>query len=534
MWDLPDSVEVRDCGEKGRGLVAKREIPPGEGVFREEAFCKVVFEDFGGQVCDNCFRYLGPSSTGCKGAVGCDECRKIKFCSQECREKSEEEHSFECELLRSGTLKEVSRRVGVTFDRCRLLARREAGAGRAPQAQVRPDLRPQGQQGGVPQGNQGGVRGPGAGGPQDPQNPERGVQTGLGGGRRAGPAPQGPVHHRLQQLRHPGVRRGDSGGLRGSGRARVARGRGSDQRPGTRESAPEPDHRGVGPVRALQPAQPQLRPELRLHRSQSRLPRGGGSGHRDPNQQKNPKGPGTHHKLRRAVRVQERPDEEPPPDQALRVPVREVPLSPGGQRGPLHPGLHLLQLLRAQRRLRRDRGLSSGRLLGDPERLLPPPEPPGDHRRPGVPDFPAHRLPQVPLLQRDLLRLRGHQDRQRVPEHHPGGGVHQPREAGPGDGDSHRLLPPEEVPEAPPEAHPPPPPEPPALQVPQAHHFLERLRRRLGLRQLLRLEDDRGPRPGAEDQLHQHRHVQPPLHQGRCALLPRPLGGVGLVLAEGP
>ncbi|OII75165.1 uncharacterized protein cubi_03181 [Cryptosporidium ubiquitum] len=123
MWNLPEKIEIREDKRKGRSIVAKEEIQMGESILKEEAYCRILFSDNMEEICDACFNYLGLSDSCSENIFVCQECKKIKFCSKRCMEEFRAIHDFECRMLKLDTLRMISNKVGVSFDRSRLLTR---------------------------------------------------------------------------------------------------------------------------------------------------------------------------------------------------------------------------------------------------------------------------------------------------------------------------------------------------------------------------------------------------------------------------
>ncbi|POM82597.1 SET domain protein [Cryptosporidium meleagridis] len=123
MWNLPEKIEIREDERKGRSIIAKEEIEMGESILMEEPYCRILFGDNIEEVCDTCFNYLRLPDSHFECILECQECKKIKFCSKKCMEESKAIHHFECGILKLNILQMISNKVGVSFDRSRLLTR---------------------------------------------------------------------------------------------------------------------------------------------------------------------------------------------------------------------------------------------------------------------------------------------------------------------------------------------------------------------------------------------------------------------------
>lgn len=123
MWNFPENIEIRENERKGRCIVAKEEIQRGESILREEAYCRILLGENKGGICDVCFSYLGLSDSLAKRAFECLECKKVRFCSEKCREELKMVHDIECGILKLDILEMISHKVGVSFDRSHLLTR---------------------------------------------------------------------------------------------------------------------------------------------------------------------------------------------------------------------------------------------------------------------------------------------------------------------------------------------------------------------------------------------------------------------------
>ncbi|KAJ1610045.1 SET domain-containing protein [Cryptosporidium canis] len=123
MWNFPDKVGIREDGKKGRCVVARTDIKRGESILMEEAYCRILFSENREEICDSCLNYLETSGPRSGQTTECPGCKRVRFCSKECLEGVKKLHDLECGLLRLGMLEMISNKVGVSFDRSRLLTR---------------------------------------------------------------------------------------------------------------------------------------------------------------------------------------------------------------------------------------------------------------------------------------------------------------------------------------------------------------------------------------------------------------------------
>ncbi|XP_066953491.1 histone-lysine N-methyltransferase SMYD3-like [Macrobrachium rosenbergii] len=92
---VSSAVSVSHCPNKGRGLVATRDIKPGEVLGVERAFAVALRQDCLFRNCSTCTQV-------CVNILPCPGCSKVVFCSKSCRVKGlSEDHWLECKILSS-------------------------------------------------------------------------------------------------------------------------------------------------------------------------------------------------------------------------------------------------------------------------------------------------------------------------------------------------------------------------------------------------------------------------------------------------
>lgn len=100
--------------ERGRMLRTTRAIGAGECVLREKPYGLVVLNAHRSELCAVCLRSADPD-------ICCDDCSRVFFCSDECREQLQEVHENECMALEEVEL--VAKKTSVEVDLLRLLIR---------------------------------------------------------------------------------------------------------------------------------------------------------------------------------------------------------------------------------------------------------------------------------------------------------------------------------------------------------------------------------------------------------------------------
>ncbi|XP_064088305.1 SET and MYND domain-containing protein 4-like [Macrobrachium nipponense] len=92
---VSSAVSVSHWPNKGRGLVATRDIKPGEVLGVERAFAVFLRQHLLGTNCSTC-------THPCVNPLPCPGCSKVVFCSRSCRVKGlSEDHWLECKILSS-------------------------------------------------------------------------------------------------------------------------------------------------------------------------------------------------------------------------------------------------------------------------------------------------------------------------------------------------------------------------------------------------------------------------------------------------
>ncbi|XP_050427844.1 SET and MYND domain-containing protein 4-like [Adelges cooleyi] len=90
---LAESVEVVQLDDMGRGLVATRDIVPGEILIIEKPYAGICKNDEWKYNCDYCFKR-------CLAAIPCPKCTKVLYCGQTCLEKAYDTyHKVECSIV---------------------------------------------------------------------------------------------------------------------------------------------------------------------------------------------------------------------------------------------------------------------------------------------------------------------------------------------------------------------------------------------------------------------------------------------------
>ncbi|RLN67217.1 hypothetical protein BBJ29_001299 [Phytophthora kernoviae] len=98
----------------GRMLRATRSMKEGESVLREHAYSNVVLSANRGALCAVCLKAADAD-------ISCDDCFKVFFCSEKCRDLLQDVHEKECEALEDVDL--VASKTSVDVDLLRLLIR---------------------------------------------------------------------------------------------------------------------------------------------------------------------------------------------------------------------------------------------------------------------------------------------------------------------------------------------------------------------------------------------------------------------------
>ncbi|GMF42127.1 unnamed protein product [Phytophthora lilii] len=99
---------------RGRLLRSTRDVKTGESVLRERAYGNVVLSANRAALCAVCLRAADAD-------VCCDDCSKVFFCSEECRDALQDVHEQECEALEEVDL--AAAKTSTDVDLLRLLIR---------------------------------------------------------------------------------------------------------------------------------------------------------------------------------------------------------------------------------------------------------------------------------------------------------------------------------------------------------------------------------------------------------------------------
>jgi hypothetical protein len=87
-------VEIRQTKDRGRIVVAKRDLKAGEIVLRSMAYMVTVGDEYKTTVCSTCFVHA-PARL----PFFCPGCRELYFCSERCRDHADH-FSIECQALK--------------------------------------------------------------------------------------------------------------------------------------------------------------------------------------------------------------------------------------------------------------------------------------------------------------------------------------------------------------------------------------------------------------------------------------------------
>lgn len=90
---------IRECRseERGRYMVASRDLKPGETLLREKAFAHIINEKHSKLFCGNCVMYPIPEPQ----LIRCHDCKSIVWCSETCRDASMRlYHRYECASMK--------------------------------------------------------------------------------------------------------------------------------------------------------------------------------------------------------------------------------------------------------------------------------------------------------------------------------------------------------------------------------------------------------------------------------------------------
>jgi predicted RNA-binding Zn-ribbon protein involved in translation (DUF1610 family) len=98
-WYAGSPVDVRYTSERGRFLVASRDISEGETVVISSPYAFSVTEPEKRRVCSHCLKVC--AETEASLSFPCPDCEEVWYCSSVCRELDAPQHRFECSLLKA-------------------------------------------------------------------------------------------------------------------------------------------------------------------------------------------------------------------------------------------------------------------------------------------------------------------------------------------------------------------------------------------------------------------------------------------------
>ncbi|KAL0484548.1 histone-lysine N-methyltransferase [Acrasis kona] len=95
-------VEMVFQESKGRSLIAKKHISPGELVLSSTPYVQIVHHSHFDKQCYNCTKPLNETAARKKSVLACSECEQVCFCSTDCYDQSKLFHtlSLECDSLK--------------------------------------------------------------------------------------------------------------------------------------------------------------------------------------------------------------------------------------------------------------------------------------------------------------------------------------------------------------------------------------------------------------------------------------------------
>jgi len=102
-WHAGFPVKVVKTEQKGRHMIATKDISAGETLLSDFPYCWVVDEPAKFFVCQNCFLEVQPASgdTPPAGFLMCSECNQTGYCSEECLMSDYPQHSQdECSMFK--------------------------------------------------------------------------------------------------------------------------------------------------------------------------------------------------------------------------------------------------------------------------------------------------------------------------------------------------------------------------------------------------------------------------------------------------
>lgn len=99
LTEIWNGIKALYLPERGRYVVATRDLQPGELVLREKAFGSIVNHNRTKDVCATCKKYCYPDDS--TKFLSCDDCRTTIWCSQACKEAAlKDYHLWECHYMK--------------------------------------------------------------------------------------------------------------------------------------------------------------------------------------------------------------------------------------------------------------------------------------------------------------------------------------------------------------------------------------------------------------------------------------------------
>lgn len=98
-WYAGRPVEICSTPERGRFLVAARDIEEGETVLLSAPYAFSVTEPEKRRVCSRCLRIC--SAPAAEYDLCCSDCGEVWYCTRECLQQDAPLHHFECSLLKA-------------------------------------------------------------------------------------------------------------------------------------------------------------------------------------------------------------------------------------------------------------------------------------------------------------------------------------------------------------------------------------------------------------------------------------------------
>jgi len=99
LTEVWDGIEARFLPERGRFVVATRDLAPGELVLRERAFGSIVNHNRLKDTCATCKKYAYPEEA--EHFENCEHCRSTVWCSPTCKEDAiRDYHPWECHYMK--------------------------------------------------------------------------------------------------------------------------------------------------------------------------------------------------------------------------------------------------------------------------------------------------------------------------------------------------------------------------------------------------------------------------------------------------